>query len=124
MSFIADINASCACNASKTAKETTINKGDTYKVTLNENPKTGYTWSVTCSDGLDKFSEKLTPSKSCSLGANRNPRIEISSRRDWQAGDQRENVSDHRKKVPIKSFSIARSRDPKVLSRKSLLILK
>ena len=32
--------------ASKTEKENTIHKGDTYTVTLNENPSTRYTWYV------------------------------------------------------------------------------
>src|SRR5665647_2707016 len=85
--------------ASKTAKDTTIHKGDTYKVTLNENPKTGYTWSVTCSDGLDKFSEKLTPSK-------RTRELKFQA---VKTGKQAITGKYQRpqKKVPIKSFSIA-----------------
>ena len=91
--------------ASKTAKETTIHKGDTYKVTLNENPKTGYTWSVTYSDGLDKFSEKLTPSKSCSLGATGTRKLKFQA---VKTGKQAITGKYQRpqKKVPIKSFSI------------------
>jgi len=53
----------------KTIEELTIHKGDIYTITLNENPSTGYTWSVTSSDGLEIFSEKLTPSINCSLGS-------------------------------------------------------
>ena len=55
--------------ASKTERENTINKGDIYTVTLNENPSTGYTWYVTCSDGFEELSEKLIPSTSHLLGA-------------------------------------------------------
>jgi predicted secreted protein len=55
--------------ASKTEKENTIHKGGIYTVTLNENPSTGYTWYVICSDGLEELSEKLTPSTSHLLGA-------------------------------------------------------
>ena len=55
--------------ASKTEKENTIHKGDIYTVKLNENPSTGYTWHVICSDGLEELSEKLTPSTSHFLGA-------------------------------------------------------
>jgi len=55
--------------ASKTEKENTIHKGDIYTVKLNENPSTGYTWHVICSDGLEELSEKLIPSTSHLLGA-------------------------------------------------------
>jgi predicted secreted protein len=91
--------------ASKTAKETTIHKGDIYKVTLNENPKTGYTWSVAYSDGLDKFSEKLTPSKSCSLGATGTRELKFQA---VKTGKQAITGKYQRpqKKVLIKSFSI------------------
>ena len=48
--------------------EITIHRGDIYTTTLNENPSTGYTWSITSSDGLEIFSEKLTPSTKGSTG--------------------------------------------------------
>jgi inhibitor of cysteine peptidase len=56
--------------AYETERGNTINKGDIYTITLNENPTTGYTWYVTCSDGFEELSEKLTPSTSHLLGAS------------------------------------------------------
>ena len=91
--------------ASKTAKEAIIHKGDGYKVTLNENPRSGYTWSVTSSDGLEKLFEKLTPSKSCSLGATGTREVKFQA---VKTGKQAITGKYQRpqKKVPIKSFKI------------------
>lgn len=50
------------CKPSGQVGEVTISKGDIYTITLNENPSTGFTWSITSSDGLEIFSQKLTPS--------------------------------------------------------------
>src|SRR5512145_2801057 len=50
------------CKPSGQVGEVTIGRGDIYTITLNENPSTGYTWSITSSDGLEIFSQKLTPS--------------------------------------------------------------
>ncbi|MGB9929585.1 MAG: protease inhibitor I42 family protein [Methanosarcina sp.] len=61
----------------KTAEEVTIHKGDIYSITLNENPSTGYTWSVTSSDGLEIFSQKLTPSSNNSLGSAGTPKVKL-----------------------------------------------
>lgn len=61
----------------KTTGELTIQKGDIYTITLNENPSTGYTWSVTSSDGIEIFSEKLTPSKNCSPGATETREVKL-----------------------------------------------
>jgi predicted secreted protein len=92
--------------ASKTAKETAIRKGDIYKVTLNENPRTGYTWSVISSDGLEKLSEKLTPSKSCLVKATGTRELKFQA---IKTGKQTITGKYQRppKKVSIKSFSIA-----------------
>jgi predicted secreted protein len=61
---------------------------------------------VTCSDGLDKFSEKLTPSKSCSLGATGTRELKFQA---VMTGKQAitGKYQQPQKKVPIKSFSIA-----------------
>jgi len=50
------------CKTSGQPEEITIHKGDVYTITLNENPSSGYTWSITSSDGIEIFSEKLNPS--------------------------------------------------------------
>ena len=92
--------------ASKTSKETIIHKGDGYKVTLPENPRSGYTWSVTSSDGLEKLSEKLTPSKSCSFGAAGTREVKFQAVKTGKQAIMGKYQQPH-KKVPIKSFKIA-----------------
>jgi inhibitor of cysteine peptidase len=38
----------------------TVNVGEVFRVTLPENPSTGYTWDISTSDGLVRLSDKYT----------------------------------------------------------------
>jgi len=72
LAFAADTNAILALNAADSGKQITINAGDSFTVTLDSNPSTGFSWSIsgiTAEDVIDDVSNEFTGADTGVMGA-------------------------------------------------------
>lgn len=56
-------------SGSDNGKTITVNSGDTFKVRLDENPTTGYSWNMTVDNGLQIVSDRYVPNSTQLLGS-------------------------------------------------------
>ena len=97
----ADTNAILALNAADSGKQITANAGDSFTVTLDSNPSTGFSWSIssiTDEDVIDDVNNEFNGADTGMVGAGGqevwtfeavdkgSSTIEMKYRRSWEQG--------------------------------------